>query len=239
MRDYIESLFLGTGPLVSSDGVIGCTSSQNWGSFPTGTNVELIVSSTVPPVSVTALTDTAALVPWVTAGAISVSVSSTDNANPIPAANQVTVTMHSNPLSVGCTYPQGCTFVSYTFVSPATAIVSARAVLASGQFPGAFVHDALGHGLGLCHVDGNRIGGAGLSLMSYGPGVFSNQLPSQYSAYDALALQSVYQSGMQRGARRPDFLQFGLVNPMNVAIVPSIDRPAREFVVEISAPRIR
>jgi hypothetical protein len=49
---------------------------------------------------------------------------------------------------------------------------SSRAVQTSSQTPNAFAHDIVGHGImGMCHVDGNLIGGAGLSLMSGGPNV--------------------------------------------------------------------
>ncbi len=212
MRDYIEALFLGTGPLTPTDGVRGCPQSfGRWLGFPSGTNVQLLISSTVPQVSAIALADAAGTVPGASAGALSVTVGSTSDANPAPAANQVTATTHPNPQSVGCGFAQGCT--SFSFVPGTPLILSARAVLATNQFTAAYVHDAIGHGvLGLCHVDGNLIGGARLSLMSFGPGVFSSALPLQLTDFDLLATRTVFNSGLNRGATRDDFLRMGLVN---------------------------
>ena len=62
-------------------------------------------------------------------------------------------------------------------------------------------------------VDGNIIGGARLSLMSFGPGVFSNQLSQQLSTFDLVATKAVFNSGLRPGAARDDFLRVGLVNP--------------------------
>lgn len=213
MRDYIEALFLGTGPLTPTDGVRGCPQgSGRWLGFPSGTNVQLLISSTVPQGSANALTEAAGTVPGASAGALSVTMGSTPDANPQPVPNQVTATTHPNPLSVGCGFAQGCT--SFSFVPGTPLILSARAILATNQFSAAYVHDAIGHGvLGLCHVDGNVIGGARLSLMSFGPGVFSSALPLQLSDFDLLATRTVFNSGLNRGATRDDFLRIGLVNP--------------------------
>ena len=239
MRDYIEALFLGSGPLTPTDGVIGCPRLfGRWLGFPAGTSVELLVSPTVPPFSATALASAAGQVPTASAGALSVTVGATQDANPLPAVNQVTATMHGDPMSLGCGFPQGCT--RFTFGTNPSLIVSARAILVTGQAAAAYVHDAIGHGImGLCHVDGNLIGGARLSLMSYGPGVFSNQLPSELSAFDLVATQAVFRSGLAPGAMREDFLRLGLVNPVNGEA-----RPARRTVAagadgHIPAPPLR
>ena len=223
MRDYIEALFLGTGPLTPTDGVRGCPQSfGRWLGFPAGTTVQLLISSSVPPPSASALTDAAATVPGATGGALSVNVGSTSEANPLPTLNQVTATMHPDPLSTGCGFAQGCT--RFTFVPGMPLILSARAILATNQFTPAYVHDAIGHGvLGLCHVDGNLIGGARLSLMSFGPGVFSNQLPARLSDFDLLAAQTVFNSGLAPGATRDDFLRMGLVNAPT-ALTPAAPR---------------
>ena len=239
MRDYIEALFLGSGPLTPTDGVIGCPRSfGRWLGFPTGTSVELLVSSTVPPFSATAIASAASQVPTASAGTLSVTIGATPDANPLPAANQVTATMHGDPMSLGCGFPQGCT--RFTFGANPSLIVSARAILVTGQTAAAYVHDAIGHGvMGLCHVDGNLIGGARLSLMSYGPGVFSNQLPPELSAFDLIATQAVFSSGLAPGAMRDDFLRLGLVNPVNGDARPSQRPVAAGADGHIPAPPVR
>jgi hypothetical protein len=238
-RDYIESLFLGTGPLTPTDGTRGCpTSFGIWRGFPSGTSIELVISATVPGAAATALINAANQVNLSSAGRLSVRITTTNEADPLPSPNQVTVTSHSNPLSLGCSFPQGCT--RFNFV-PGTALVSsARAILASNQFTGAYVHDAIGHGvMGLCHVDGNLIGGAHLSLMSFGPGVFSNSLPLQLSTYDLDATRPVFSSPLAPGATRTDFQQAGLVNPVN-GVQTQSRRPVTSAVTsQIEAPRIR
>lgn len=237
MRDYIEALFLGTGPLTPTDGVGGCPRSGSWTGFPPGTSIELLISSTIPQAGVNALITSSAGVPTAAVGALSVTASMTPDVDPIPLANQVTATMHADPISLGCSFPQGCTILS--FVPGSAFIQSARSILVTNQTPAAYVHDAIGHGvLGLCHVDGNLIGGARLSLMSYGPGVFSSQLPTQLSEFDLAATQAVFASGLARGARRADFVQAGLVNPSNGAVM-NVMEPSSATTTQVAASRIR
>ena len=238
-RDYIESLFLGTGVLTPTDGIRGCTTSfGTWRGFPSGTVVELVISAAVPGAAATALVNAANQVNVSSAGRLSVRITTTSEADPIPTANQVTVTSHADPISLGCSFPQGCT--RFTFVPGTALIASARAILASNQFTGAYVHDAIGHGvMGLCHVDGNLIGGAQLSLMSFGPGVFSNSLPFQLSSYDLSATRPVFSSLLSPGATRPDFQQAGLVNPVNGAQRQWRPSAGSAVTAQIESPRIR
>jgi hypothetical protein len=239
MRDYVEALFLGTGPLTPTDGVIGCPRSfGRWLGFPAGTSVQLIVSGTVPQFGAAALSAAATQVPEASVESLSVVMSATADVDPLPGPNQVTATMHADPLSLGCGFPQGCT--RFTFGADPSQIVSARAILVTGQSAAAYAHDAIGHGvMGLCHVDGNLIGGARLSLMSFGPGVFSNQLSQQLSTFDLVATKAVFSSGLRPGATRDDFLRVGLVNPLG-----SGGRPATRAIAstpdgQIPASRIR
>lgn len=81
------------------------------------------------------------------------------------------------------------------------------------QTVNAYVHDVVGHGiLGMCHIDGNLIGGPQNSLMSGGPGVFSGDIADQLSMLDIDALQVVYGSGLNPGATGDDFIQEGLID---------------------------
>lgn len=239
MRDYIEALFLGTGPLTPTDGVRGCPRGfGSWLGFPPGTSVQMLISGTVPQVSANAMIDAAAAVPAASAGTLSVSIGTTAESDPLPATNQVTATMHADPLSLGCSFPQGCT--RFNFAPGTPLVLSARAILVTGQFPGAYVHDAVGHGvMGLCHVDGNLIGGAHLSLMSYGPGVFSNQLPNRLSDYDVAATKAVFSSGLARGATRIDFQQAGLVNVGNATSAGAGGALPLGTDSQIASPRVR
>jgi hypothetical protein len=93
--------------------------------------------------------------------------------------------------------------------------------------------------MGLCHVDGNLIGGPGLSLMSYGPNVFSNQLPTQLSAYDLTATLAVFSSGLSLGATRADFIRLGLINGTSASTMAPKSVRELKRTSEIGAARIR
>ena len=211
MRDYIQAIFLGAGPLSPSDGNIACPWGAGvWTGFPRGTVVHLRVSTTESVDKRQAIQAAAAQVSAATLGAIQIVLTSTDDPNPIPGPGEATSTTHPAPSTQGCPSDNGCTI--HSFVSPGV-LGSSRAVQPANQTPNAYAHDIIGHGImGMCHVDGNLIGGAVLSLMSGGPNVFSGQIALQLTAWDIAAAQAVYGSGLNPGATTADFLRAGLIN---------------------------
>jgi hypothetical protein len=214
-RNYVESLMLGFGPLTPAEGTYGCPRLGRWSAYPAGTTVELVISQSVPANAVAALNHAATAVNEVSAGSLSIAISTTQDPNPLPATNQVTVATSADPQSLGCGYPQGCTQLS--FEPNGLPLRAARAILQTGQTPNAYVHDAIGHGtLGLCHVDGHLIGSPSASLMSYGVNIFSNQIAVELTGFDRAATLAVYGSGLPRGATRADFLAAGLVNSSSI-----------------------
>ena len=103
-----------------------------------------------------------------TRGALSILVESTAEPDPQPRVNEVTVAEVLSPRSAGCPSDAGC--VQYRFAGRGL-LMGARVVGARGRSVGAYVHDAVGHGvLGLCHIDARQVGGAENSLMSSGLG---------------------------------------------------------------------
>ena len=213
-KDYIEAIFLGTGPLAPTDGNHGCSATGWVRGFPRGSSVPLFVSTTVSSNKANAISQAASQVSQATVGSIQVNVSQTTDPNPIPGDNEATSTTHEDASSQGCPSNGGCTI--HVFVSNATPgqYRSSRAIQPAAQTPNAYAHDAVGHGVvGLCHVDGNLIGGAGLSLMSAGPGVFSGDIASSLSSYDSEATRALYSAGLGAGARRSDLIGAGLINP--------------------------
>jgi hypothetical protein len=235
-RDYIESIMLGGGALKPVVGTAGCPWSGRWSAYPVGTTVDLLISQTVPEAAVLALNRAVAAVNEVSAGSIAVRISSTVDPNPMPATNQVTVTMHPAPLELGCSFEQGCTQMS--FLPNAPELRAARAILRTGQTPAAYVHDAIGHGtLGLCHVDGNLIGSPFASLMSFGVNILSNQIAEELTGFDRAATLPVYESGLARGSMRADFLAAGLVNPSSAGSLKPASMP--QGFAEIPSLRIR
>lgn len=217
LRDYIEALFLGTGVLTPTDGNHGCSATGFLRGFSAGTTVRVIVSSTVSADKRDAIGRAVSQVAEATAGAIVATLEPTTDPDPIPGRDQVTSTTHPNPASQGCASDNGCTI--HVFINPLLPGVyfSSRAVQPANQTSVAYAHDAVGHGvLGLCHPDGNLIGGAPMSMMSAGPGVVSggpNGIADRLTALDVLASRIVYNAGLRAGARRGAFVGAGLIKP--------------------------
>jgi hypothetical protein len=210
-RDYIQAIFLGSGPLSPTDGNYACDTGPGfWTGFPRGTVVTLRVSTTESQDKRQAIQQAAAQVSSATQGAVQVSFQLTDDPNPTPGMNEATSTTLPNPSNQGCPSDNGCTMPSFVSVG---VLKSSRAVQPPSQTPNAYAHDIVGHGIiGMCHIDGNLIGGPGLSLMSGGPNVFSGQIALQLTPFDLAAAQAVYGSGLNPGATKADFIRAGLIN---------------------------
>ena len=219
-KDYVEALFLGSGPLIPQDGAVACMGALGaWTAFPEGTQLDVIVSNTVDvsgPGEDTqqfirnALED----ISFATQGWLEVTMMTTDDPDPIPMDGQVSSTDHPDPISQGCSFQRGCTLSGYRDPGVFTILSWTRAVqLESIQPADAFVHDLIGHGImGLCHIDQGLIGGNPVSLMSGGPGSFSGLIADKLSEADLIATRAVYGAGLPVGARRPVFLAADLVN---------------------------
>ena len=206
ISDSTAALFLGSGPLTPSDGEVACPYKGYWVGFPRGTTVNVRISRTVSEPIVRAIRQALEDVPDATVGAIRTGVEFTDDPNPIPRRNEVTITLHPDPVSQGCPYPRGCTIHSFQRRRPGV-LVSSRVVQPAGMPLPAYVYDAVGHGvMGMCHIDGNLIDGAEKSLMSGGPRVFSGQIAPGLSELDRAAAQALYGSPLDPGARRDSFV---------------------------------
>lgn len=228
--DTIEALCLGTGELAPTDGIQVCPFNGFWSSFPRGTTVRVIISTTVSEDKREAIISALGQVPGATRGEIQVTFEITDDPNPIPGMNEVTSTTHPDPVSQGCFFDVGCTI--HEFIEPGV-LFSSRAVQPPDQTVNAYVHDVVGHGvLGLCHIDGDLIGGAQNSLMSGGPGVFSGDTADELTMLDIDVLHTVYDSMAEPGDTDVDFidavLEFlaGPVLPDPPSDEPPIDDPS-------------
>lgn len=212
LRPVIEALFLGSGSLTPRDGASACVFSPGyWTGFARGQTVRVKVSTTVSAGARAAIEAAAAQVGAATLGLVQATVESVDEPLPLPGPGEVTVATHPDPAGQGCPTPVGCTIP--TFGGFAT-LAGARAILPPNQTPNAFAHDAIGHGvLGMCHIDGALGGGPENSLMSGGPGVFSDQISPVLTGRDLRATQAVYGARVSPGAQRPQFVSAGLVDP--------------------------
>lgn len=207
--DIVEALFMGSGPVMPTDGAAACPYRRFWNGFPRGTDVTIVVSTVVPAAVTDALRAAIRQVHNATDGAIQATLTLTAARNPMPEVNQVTFTLHPDPVSQG--YPRrGCTM--HDFARPGV-FRAGRVVQLPGVPVNAYVHDVIGHGvMGMCHIDGNLIGGAANSLMSGGPGVFSGQIAVRLTPLDLTAARAVYRSPLSPGATRRDFVRSGLIN---------------------------
>ena len=131
-KDYIEALFLGTGPLTPTDGNHGCSATGWVRGFARGTTVPLYVSTTVSSSKRAAIDQTANQVSQATVGSNNVNVTETIDPDPIPGEDEATSTTHENASSLGCASDGGCTI--HVFVSNASPgrYYSSRAVQPAG-----------------------------------------------------------------------------------------------------------
>jgi hypothetical protein len=147
----------------------------------------------------------------------------TGDPDPRPGENEITIARHPDPVSQGCGFARGCTFLTIRD----GLLVAARAIIgpSNSGAPSSFAHDAVGHGaLGMCHIDGQRIGGARNTLMGGGPNTYSCPtagsdicIADSLTPLDSAAARAVYGSGLPRGATRAEFLAAGLVQGAGTA----------------------
>jgi hypothetical protein len=217
-KDYIEALFIGSGPLAPSDGAIACMGETGrWASFPEGTDVQVVVGSTID-VSGTGedtrkfLRDAIADIAYATDGYLDATYVQSDVPFPEPEDGQVVSWDHPDPRNTGCPFERGCTHSGWR--APFITLSWAQAVQKEDLQPAdAIVHDVIGHGvMGLCHIDQASIGGNPVSLMSGGPGSFSGKIADKLSPDDLVATRAVYAAGLPAGARYEEFKAADLVN---------------------------
>jgi len=206
-RDVIEALFFGTGPL----GAGACPAHQRWAGFPRGSEINIMVSTTVSNDKRMQIRSTLEQIPQATNGTITATLHITQEPEPSTDNLQVISMTHSNPTLFGCVSNVGCTH--HEWQTPGV-LKSSRAVQPASQTPQAYAHDVIGHGiLGMCHIKAEGIGGPQHSLMSGGAGVYSDQNSGRLTKLDTKALQAVYSSNLSPGATRQDFIEAGLINP--------------------------
>jgi hypothetical protein len=212
--DAIEALFLGSGPLKPRDGSHPCPLTDYWKGFPRGTTVKVRLSTTVSEKVREAVKGALRQVPEATNGAIEATFELTDEPNPIPGPNEVTLTFHPDPVSQGCIFDRGCIIHGFDPKGRPGVFRSGRAVQAPDLAVSDYVHDVVGHGvIGMCHIDAKRICGPENSLMSRGSGVFSGETANELTPIDLNAAKAVYGSKLSPGATRRDFIEHRLIDP--------------------------
>ncbi len=213
LTNLIDGLLVGHGPFDPGN-IADCpweAGTNRWVGFPRGTNVRVRVSLNVYREAREGIAAVVRQAATATAGNISATFEETTESDPVPQAGEVTVTPMADPSSRGCLNPlSGC--VAYTWRSPGVIDRSAIYVR-SGYEVGGYAHE-IGHALyGLCHVDGNRLGGPRNSLMSVGAGIFAGSNSPTLTAQDIAAIQAAYSTTLNPGADRDAFVRAGLSIP--------------------------
>src|SRR5262249_55388105 len=161
-------LFLGSGPLSPTDGNVGCgggPASYEGGRvlsrFPVNAAVNVLVSASVQGINRDSLTHGLGQIGNAVGNYLRFNITSTDDPNPIPAGNQVSIATLSDAdtLSVcglavvdgkdhgGCALP----LYDHQF----GLLLSFRAVMAARQTARGYIHEISHALLGMCHIDGN------------------------------------------------------------------------------------
>ena len=155
-KDYIEAIFLGSGPLVPQDGFTACvTHSGRWAAFPRGTTIRVIVSNTLDQgsdgVDTKRLIEEALeTVSAATLGNIQTVFKVTDDPDPIPGLNEVTATDHPSPQDTGCPFDRGCVHVQ--FLDSAFTVMRSSKTLTVRRRPYFVVPWVRGRWLTICSV---------------------------------------------------------------------------------------
>ena len=204
------ALLLGEGPEAESSSGNGCLG-RNFTKWKEGTHLKIIVSRpTVPPQDIALLSEAIPQIAYATAGKISAELRYSNETDPRPQENEITVALYDDPIAQGCVFPQGCAQATFHRNGEAFEITSGRFIGKVGQDPKATVHDVIGHlALGLCHVDANTPGGKN-SLMAFGAKMFANDLPPKLTEQDLEAIRPVYESSLKAGAGRKEFSDLNL-----------------------------
>lgn len=218
--DYIEALFLGSGPLIpiSNDPNLACGRRGIWSAFPRGTTIRNRASAQIPPQYRDAIRVVLDQIPVATAGQLATTFEVAAEDAPTVSENQMShvalqtaaelqfacgssgtaCIAYNSPLARGGPWAGGLIRWSVGYYVVPTAL-----------FPEPYAHEP-GHGiLGLCHINADLIGNRN-SLMSQGT---TNRQSDRLSPFDIEALQAVYGSSVAIGAGRAQFVAAGLLRP--------------------------
>lgn len=203
VSDVIEALFLGQGRAAETSIADGCLSAGTWSSYPRGSQVRVLVASTVPEEAVDVIERGVADFETAASGFITIRVEQVSDPDPFPGPREISVTsLPQSEVNLRCGGGTvgGCTnIVSHM----GFLLDSAQSFLAQERHPGAIHIHEVGHGLGLCHLDPGAVPGALMNGRSE-PG-------AGWTAIELEAIHAVFTSGLEPGAGHEAFRQAGLI----------------------------
>lgn len=220
LQDYIEAIFLGSGPYATRSGQPSCPRPRNvvgnpgiWAGFPRGSTVRVLLSSAITGTNRTGIQTTVDSLSETTTGAIVATLQLVAETNPEPGPDEMGIALAPaliRECSVrGCCSQTSIGCILWSFRAPGV-LEWSKGLFAEDAPPNPanFMHE-LGHGiLGMCHIEAEPIGGGQNSLMSEGQGIVSN---TGLSSFDKEAARTVYGSGLNPGASRDQFRSAGLI----------------------------
>lgn len=201
-KDYVEALFLGTGPLAQVPQA-GCVGGEGrMAGWPANTTVSVILASSLNDEQRQRAPAVALQLPSASAGVLDAAVIESSDPHPSPGDLQIAVQQVDLSTPFPCSAAAGACTVPLQFSS--AAVLSRVSVLLRGQ--NTRVAHELGHALyGFCHLSTE----AGyVSLM----GNFED-VGKGLSEADLAATQAVYRTGLRAGATRSDFVGADLIKP--------------------------
>jgi hypothetical protein len=201
-QEYIEALFLGTGPLSPSNP--NCPGGRNtWAGWQSGTTVTVKLSTTLSSSQREAARTVLSQIESTVGERLRFNILETSETRPRPAAQELTLTQ-STDITRDC--PPGASACVIPNSDAARIFRTVEGFLDSASNAPLVRHE-LGHGiLGLCHLtlEGDV---SFLGMMSAAPA--EPVLPLA----DAEVLRLVYGAGLAPGATRASFVAAGLIQP--------------------------
>lgn len=209
--DVIEALFLGSGPALRDAVGNGCgiQGPGQWVSYGPGEMVDVVVASSVGEQHLPVIDATIDDLNQAIGGYFSLRAVSTDDPQPTPGSNQITVVEVSPEVQAA-----ECGFVGtacFKCESGKLPLLDRCRVLVRNNLtfaPGTVHAHEIVHAVGLCHVSGRLTILRHALMASPQQGQSNALIPTEM---DAIA--AVYTSGLSPGARRPQFAAAGLVDP--------------------------
>lgn len=206
LEDVIETLFLGTGRASAGGGCIedigGGHTEGLWRTFPKGSQIRLVIGSTVADEARSALEREMVVFNELIDGFFTVTIDTSASAEPVAGPNEITITdLPSSQVADNCNgNNQGCAVPTSTNGAIFISVQTYQGLL----FPGtAHVHE-VGHALGLCHVSQTSVPGAVMARPQLGTS-------DRFRELEKMAIQRVFSSGLLPGATSEDFKQAGLI----------------------------